>query len=115
MGFLDLTRSLDNLIASHYSDARGPVIRGEYTELALVHFEAGEGGSLHSHEAEQFIFVLEGLIHFDVGDDSVDVGAGQAYFVPSGVPHATKALQRSRAISFKNLSNPAYDATARAE
>lgn len=115
MGFLDLTKSLDNLVASHYSDARGPVIRGEQTELAMVHFEQGEGASQHTHEAEQFIFVLEGLIRFEVGEETRDVGAGQAYFVPSGVPHATRALERSRAISFKNLSNPAYEATAKAE
>jgi hypothetical protein len=89
MGFLDLTKSLDNLVVSQYSDASGPVIRGKHTELTLV--------------------------HFDVGEDTRNLGVGQAY--PSGVPQATKALERSWAISFKNLlcNPPTYKTTARTE
>jgi quercetin dioxygenase-like cupin family protein len=114
MGLIDLTRDLDNIVAGNYSDARGPVVRGEHTELTLVQFQAGEGARTHSHEAEQFVVVVEGRIRFHVGDETFDVVAGQAAFIPSSVPHATEALEISRALSFKNLSNPAYEATSTA-
>jgi quercetin dioxygenase-like cupin family protein len=111
MGFIDMTSDLDNIIAGAYSAARGPVIRGEHTELTLVQFTEGEGADSHTHQGEQFVFVLEGLIRFEVGEELFEVGPGQAAFVPSGIPHATKALATSRALSFKNLDNPAYAAT----
>ena len=112
MGLIDLTADLDNMVASHYSDARGPVIRGKHTELTMVHFEADDGAREHSHAEEQFIVVLEGLLRVYHDSEVTDVDAGQAFFVPSGSVHSTKALTTVRAISFKNLVNPSYDATA---
>ena len=114
MGLIDLTKDLDNVIAGAYSDARGPVVRGDFTELTLVQLDVGEGGRTHTHEGEQFVFVIEGLLRFLVGDDEFEVGTGQAAFVPSDVPHGSEALDRTRALSFKNLASPAYEATSRA-
>ena len=115
MGLIDLNRDNENFIAKHYSDARGPVIRGKHTELAVVNFAQGEGARMHSHNEEQFVLVLEGCIRFETEDDVKEVRAGQVYFIPSQTPHATRALEESRAISFKNLVDPSYDATASAE
>lgn len=114
MGLIDLTRDLENVVAGHYSDARGPVVRGEHTELALVQFDAGEGARTHSHTEEQFVVVLEGRIRFEVGEEVFEVNAGQACFIRSNVPHSTTAQVRSRALSFKNLVDPSYEATTRA-
>lgn len=114
MGLIDLKKDLENVVAGHYSDARGPVVRGEHTELAFIQFEPGEGARTHSHDEEQFVVVLEGRIEFRLGDETFDVAPGQACFIPSNVPHATTAQERSRALSFKNLVNPSYDATAQA-
>jgi len=114
VGLIDLTKDLDNVIADAYSDARGPVVRGEQTELALVRFDAGQGAQTHSHDEEQWVVVLEGRIKFRVGDETFEAGSGQAVFMPSGVPHGTVAQERSRALSFKNLVAPKYEATGTA-
>lgn len=111
MGLIDLTKDLENIVAGHYSDARGPVVRGEHTELSMIRFSAGEGAEEHSHREEQFVFVLEGTIRFDMDGASTDVREGQAFFVPSDTPHATRSSDGCRAISFKNLVAPSYDAT----
>lgn len=115
MGFIDLTRDLNNLVAGTYSDARGPVIRGEHTELTLVQFEKGEGGRPHTHEGEQFVVVIQGRMRFEVEDEVFEVVSGQAAFIPSEAAHSTEALETTRALSFKNLANPAYEATSRAQ
>ena len=115
MGLIDLNQDRENLIAGHYSDARGAVIRGEHTELAVVNFAAGQGARTHTHSEEQFVLVLEGCIRFEVEGDVKEVRPGQVYFIPSGTPHATQALEKSRAISFKNLVDPSYSATANAK
>lgn len=114
MGLIDLTADLENMVASHYSDARGPVIRGNSTELTMVHFDEGDGAREHSHQEEQFIVVLEGRLRVHLDGEATDVDGGQAFFVPSGAVHSTEARTTVRAISFKNLVNPSYDATSNA-
>ena len=114
MGLIDLTADLENMVASHYSDARGPVVRGKQTELTMVHFDVGEGAREHSHDEEQFIVVLEGRLRVYLDSEFTDVEGGQAFFVPSRSVHSTSALSTVRAISFKNLVNPSYGATTHA-
>lgn len=114
MGLVDLNEDSDNFIAKHYSDARGPVVRGQHTELAVVNFVEGDGARTHSHDEEQFVVVLKGCIRFEAGGTVEEVRPGQAFFIPAGEPHATTALEDSRAISFKNLVNPSYSATSEA-
>jgi len=41
---------------------------------------------VHHHDDEAW-YVLEGTLHFELGDRSVDVGAGGCMFVPAGVRH----------------------------
>lgn len=115
MGFIDLTADLENLIASQYSDARGPVIRGAHTELAMVHLAEGQGAEQHVHDSEQWVVILEGLLQIEAGDDHRELTSGQAYFIPGGVPHSTRAIETTRALSFKDISTQQYRATQHAE
>lgn len=49
---------------------------------------AGFSPPLHVHHAEdEAYYVLEGAIHFRVGDREFDVGAGGYAFLPQAVPH----------------------------
>ena len=50
----------------------------------------------HSHENEQFAYVLEGALLFRIGDDQsevVVVRAGEVLHIPSNVPHSAEALE----------------------
>jgi quercetin dioxygenase-like cupin family protein len=50
----------------------------------------------HSHENEQLTYILEGALHFRLGEDQkeeVVVSAGEVLHIPSNLPHEAKALE----------------------
>ena len=50
-------------------------------------FAPGTGIPLHSHNVEESVLVYEGEATAVIGDDEFDLVAGQATWVPAGVPH----------------------------
>ncbi|GAB3063382.1 hypothetical protein GCM10027053_27600 [Intrasporangium mesophilum] len=50
-------------------------------------FAEGTGLPLHSHNVEESVLVLEGEAVAEIGDASFDLVAGEATWVPAGVPH----------------------------
>jgi mannose-6-phosphate isomerase-like protein (cupin superfamily) len=53
----------------------------------LVDSPPGGGPVLHTHPYEEIFVTLEGEATFTVGDDTLEVGAGQIVVAPAGVPH----------------------------
>jgi len=50
----------------------------------------------HSHDNEdEFFYVIDGLLHIDLEEKTVDVHPGQGFMVPKGVSHRTRAPQRT--------------------
>ena len=50
----------------------------------------------HKHENEdEFFYVIDGLLHIDLEDKTVDLTSGQSLMVPKGVPHRTRAPVRT--------------------
>jgi HTH-type transcriptional repressor of puuD len=52
-----------------------------------THFQPGTGLPLHSHNVEETVLVLEGLATAQIDTERFDLVAGQATWVPAGVPH----------------------------
>lgn len=50
-------------------------------------FAPGTGLPLHSHNVEESVLILAGEAVAEIGDESFDLVAGQATWVPAGVPH----------------------------
>jgi HTH-type transcriptional regulator, repressor for puuD len=50
-------------------------------------FAEGTGLPLHSHNVEESVLVLEGEAVAEIGDESFELVAGEATWVPAGVPH----------------------------
>ena len=50
-------------------------------------FAVGTGLPLHSHNVEETVLILEGLATAQLGDETFDLVAGEATWVPAGVPH----------------------------
>ena len=50
-------------------------------------FQEGTGLPLHSHNVEESVLVLEGEAVAEIGDESFELVAGEATWVPAGVPH----------------------------
>ncbi len=71
------------------------LITGDRMMLAHVYLDEGAIVPKHSHENEQITYILEGALHFWIGDDGdeeVVVRAGEVLHIPSNVPHRAQAL-----------------------
>lgn len=72
------------------------VITGARSMVAQIWLAKGAIVPQHSHDNEQFTYVLEGALHFWIGADEseqVVVRAGEVLHIPSNVPHKAKALE----------------------
>jgi quercetin dioxygenase-like cupin family protein len=50
-------------------------------------FQPGTGLPLHSHNVEETVLILAGLATAEIDGETFDLVAGQATWVPAGVPH----------------------------
>ena len=71
------------------------VITGDQVMLAHVYLKQGCVVPKHSHENEQFTYILEGALRFLVGEeaDEIVVRAGEVLHLPANVPHEAHALE----------------------
>jgi quercetin dioxygenase-like cupin family protein len=72
------------------------LVTGERVMLAHVYLKKGAVVPRHSHDNEQITYILEGCVHFWIGEDEkeeVVVHAGEVLHIPSNVPHKAKALE----------------------
>jgi len=72
------------------------LITGERMMLAHVYLEKGCIVPKHSHENEQLTYILDGALHFWLGDDEseeVIVRSGEVLVIPSHLPHKAEALE----------------------
>lgn len=72
------------------------LVTSERMMLAQVLLKKGAVVPKHSHENEQLTYILEGALHFRIGEDlerEVIVRAGEVLVLPSNVPHEAVALE----------------------
>jgi quercetin dioxygenase-like cupin family protein len=72
------------------------LMTGDRVQLAQVFLKKGCIVPRHSHENEQFTYILEGALRFWIGEDEgrqLDVRAGEVLHIPSNVPHKAEALE----------------------
>jgi len=75
------------------------VFTGERMMIAHVYLARGAVVPTHAHENEQLTYILEGALHFWIGEEgSADVEelvvhAGEVLYIPSNVPHRAEALE----------------------
>lgn len=58
-----------------------------------VELETGGVVGVHAHPHEQITYVVRGALAFRVGDQEVEVRAGQALVIPSNTPHGCRATE----------------------
>ena len=71
------------------------LITGDRMMLAHVYLKEGCVIPRHSHENEQLTYILEGALHFYIGEDGdeeITVRAGEVLHIPSNIPHKAVAL-----------------------
>lgn len=66
---------------------------GEFMKVAIVTKPEGDGPALHEHpNEEQWTYVLEGQLHFILGDEEKIVGPGELVHIPRNVPHRSRPV-----------------------
>jgi quercetin dioxygenase-like cupin family protein len=66
-------------------------VQGERMTMAVVDLEPNAKLPEHHHENEQLGFVIKGTLDFRVGSDKRVLHPGDAYVIPSHVPHEAVA------------------------
>lgn len=72
------------------------LITGDRMMLAHVYLAKGCIVPKHSHMNEQLTYILEGALHFWLGEDQseeVVVRAGEVLHIPANLPHKAEALE----------------------
>lgn len=72
------------------------LITGDRMMLAHVYLKKDCVVPKHSHDNEQLTYILEGALHFKLGenqDREVIVRAGEVLHIPSNLPHEALALE----------------------
>ena len=73
-------------------------IPGHEAVQARIDFDPGALAPKHSHPGEEIIYVLEGLLEYQVDDQSpVTLKAGDVLFIPAGVVHSAKNVGSNNA------------------
>jgi quercetin dioxygenase-like cupin family protein len=69
------------------------VISGEREMMATVYLKQGALVPTHQHESEQMTYILEGVLAFEIGGDTIVLGAGDVLCIPSWIPHQARAVE----------------------
>ena len=73
-------------------------IPGHETVQVRIDFNPGTGFGKHTHPGEEIIYVLEGLLEYDVeGKPPVTLKAGEVLFIPAGTVHSAKNVGKGEA------------------
>ena len=68
-------------------------VSGEFMKAGIVTKPEGEGPPLHSHpNEEQFTLILEGKLHYILGDEDRIVERGDLIHIPRFTDHRSRAV-----------------------
>jgi quercetin dioxygenase-like cupin family protein len=101
------TKPMEASVAKHYrwealpaEELKGGLSRrlitGDRMMIAHVYLKKDAVVPRHSHENEQITYILEGALHFRLGENGereVIVRAGEVLVIPSYLPHSAVALE----------------------
>jgi quercetin dioxygenase-like cupin family protein len=68
-------------------------LAGVHVQLSLVEIPADGLVEWHSHVNEQMGCIISGRARFQVGEEEKELGPGDMYDIPGGVPHRVTPVQ----------------------
>jgi quercetin dioxygenase-like cupin family protein len=80
------------------NETLGPLVERQFIsgrQITLARFTLRKGGKVarHSHEQEQFAWVMQGALKFLLPGQEIVVRAGEVLCIPPQVPHEAEALE----------------------
>ena len=82
------------------------ILTGEHMHLIRAVYEPGATYEMHSHPHEQFSLLLSGRMLLTVGGEIREIGPGDGWYAPGGVPHGGEVLGDEPAV-FIDVYSPA--------
>lgn len=64
-----------------------PEVKGRHMEALIVQLEVDPDKEISVHDGEEFIFVLDGIVVLEIGDDKFELEAGDSVYYLSTTPH----------------------------
>ncbi len=92
-----------DFITPSYSLGKGPSIKGEKIEVALISYPAGTEAKPHAHPNEQFQVVIKGKARYRVGEGEKVLGPGEVVLIPANMEHAVEILEDLEVINAKDI------------
>ena len=74
------------------------LLEGPGGTVTLFAFDRGQTLSKHSAPFDALAAVAEGELELEIGDKTVTLRAGQLIVMPADIPHALKALQKTKML-----------------
>jgi len=87
-----------NVVNEELSTSKGVSVSGERMTFGLVHKARGTGSLPHSHQSEQFNFVLQGTLQAEIGGNTYRVPKGSLIHIPANVIHSIVATPEEDVI-----------------
>ena len=81
------------------------------SSLGFSVFVPGTSTPQKVHEAEELCYVLSGRGQLTVGAEAVEYAAGQALYIPAGVPHGVANPYEDDLVMVFVFSHPSYPPT----
>jgi len=93
-----VTRKEDQKIVSRSTTRKGkkqiytykslaPEVKGRHMEALIVQLEENPDKEMSVHEGEEFIYVLQGQVVLDIGEDTYQLEPGDSVYYLSTTPH----------------------------
>lgn len=64
-----------------------PEVKGRHMEALIVQLEENPDKKMSVHDGEEFIYVLDGIVVLNIGEDSYDLEPGDSAYYLSTTPH----------------------------
>ena len=98
----------DEVDTVHWDDdgLNAQIVTGKHMHLIRAAYAPGSTYDMHSHPHEQFSLLLSGRIRLTVGEESREIGPGDGWYAPAGVPHGGEILGEEEAV-FIDVYSPA--------
>lgn len=85
---------------SKKSSSFGAALRGEKLQVGHIHKGVGSGTKLHTHPNEQFSFVLDGTMIYEIGGQTIEAPPLSATHIPPGTQHSAIASAAGDVLTF---------------
>jgi quercetin dioxygenase-like cupin family protein len=81
-----------------FTGIRGRYAHGERCTVGDLELDADTVIPIHNHPHEQITYLLEGSMHFVVGDETLTMNPGDIAVIPGGASHGGRTISRCRVI-----------------